>query len=59
MIMSPTLGISQHLNCRPVETSLRSFVLAHLGRDIQFGIVEIPTDLQTEFPEIYAERGIL
>jgi hypothetical protein len=41
-----------------LETSLRSLVLAHLGRDIQFGIVEIPTDLQADFPQIYAERGI-
>lgn len=42
-----------------IEGSLRSVVLAHLGRDIQFGIVEIPTNLQAAFPQIYAERGIV
>ena len=42
-----------------LETSLRSIVLAHLSRDIRFGIVEIPTDLQADFPQIYAKRGIL
>lgn len=42
-----------------VQASLRSMVFAHLSRDIRFGIVEIPTDLQAEFPQIYAERGIL
>lgn len=43
----PSLGIS-----------LRYLVLAHLSRDIQSGIVQIPTNLETEFPQIYAERGI-
>jgi hypothetical protein len=41
-----------------LEASLRRVVLAHVGRDIQCGIVEIPPDLQAEFPQIYAERGI-
>jgi hypothetical protein len=46
-------------SCLPsLQTSLRSLVFAHLSRDIQFGIVEIPTDLQADFPQIYAERGI-
>jgi len=42
-----------------LESSLRYLVLAHMSRDIRFGILQIPTDLQTDFPEIYAERGIL
>jgi hypothetical protein len=38
---------------------LRWLPLAHLSRDIRYGIVEIPTDLRRDFPEIYAARGIV
>lgn len=38
---------------------LRRVSLAHLSRDIERGIVEIPTDLRRHFPEIYAARGIV
>ncbi|GEP58969.1 hypothetical protein [Reyranella soli] len=37
---------------------LRWLPLAHLGRDIRCGIVEIPTDLRRHFQEIYAARGL-
>jgi hypothetical protein len=41
-----------------LEASLRPVLLAHLSRDIRFGLVDIPTGLQTAFPQVYAERGI-
>jgi hypothetical protein len=41
-----------------LEKPLRSLALAHLSRDIRTGVIEIPTDLQPDFPQIYAERGI-
>lgn len=42
-----------------LELSLRSIVLAHLSRDIRFGIIEIPADIQKSFQRIYADRGIV
>jgi hypothetical protein len=41
-----------------LETRMRGLVLAHFSRDIERGIVAIPTNLRTQFPHIYAERGI-
>ena len=42
-----------------LATELRRVPLAHLSRDIERGIVEIPTDLRRRFPEIYAARAIV
>jgi hypothetical protein len=42
-----------------LEPRLRSHVLADLSGDIAFGLVDLPKGLKEEFPETYAERGII
>lgn len=41
-----------------LEPRLRPWVLAHFCRDIRLGIIELPDDLQRDFPQTYADRGI-